>query len=92
MTGIDPALSTWTIVALQAAGLACACLLRVDRGLRRQSSYHRIFLVLLGLVALSTLYAAAWGPSPCLLSGATLAVTSLVATCDFDSGRKVLTR
>ena len=92
MTGLDPAVTVWAVVALQAAGLASACLLRVDRESRRQSSYHCVFLILLGLVGLSTLCAAAWGPIPCLLSGTTLAVMSLAATCDFESGRRVLVR
>ena len=92
MTGLDPAAAVWTVVALQAAGLLSACVLRVDRGSRRQTPYHCVFLVLLGLVGLSTLWAAAWGPIPCLFSGTTLAVMSLAATCDFESGRRVMVR
>jgi hypothetical protein len=92
MTGIDPVAVVWAVVAVQASGLLCACVLRVDRGPRRQSSYHCVFLVLLGLVGLSTLLAAAWGPIPCLLSGTSLAVMSLAATCDFQSGRRALAR
>jgi len=92
MTELDPIVAVWAVVALQAAGLLSACVLRVDRGSRRQTSYHCVFLVLLALVGLSTLLAAAWGPIPCLLSGTTLAIMSLAATCDFDSGRRALAR
>ncbi|HEV3005509.1 MAG TPA: hypothetical protein VGX78_13680 [Pirellulales bacterium] len=83
MITLESGLLIYGLVAVQAIGLAAACLTRIGERSARQASYHRIFWGCLSLAGLATFISMLVGPGTCLASGATLALMLLTATWDF---------
>ena len=88
MPHFDPVLTFWCLATVQILALASACLARMTEGSLREGHCQWICLACLSLAGLATMVSLAVGPTPCVFSGAALAVTILTAT--WDVGAAVL--
>ncbi|MBN2021656.1 MAG: hypothetical protein JW809_02590 [Pirellulales bacterium] len=77
------------VVAVQVVGLLFAGALRVAEGSRFQASCHRLFLLLLALVAVAAVASFSLEPGCWLSSGATLSLMAVAGTFDSGRGREV---
>lgn len=82
MPHLDPVLTFWCLATVQIAALMSACLVRMAEGSLRQARCQQVCLGCLALAGLATMTSLVMGPTPCVFSGAALAVTILTATWD----------
>ncbi len=71
------------LAAVQVFGLFASLGTRLSAGSRFEGKCRCLFVALLGLAGMGTLVALAMTPAYWVVSGASLSVMVLVATCDF---------
>ena len=79
------------LAIVHAIGLTSAFLARFSEGSHCQGRYQSIFLACLGIVGLATMASLQLNAGGWYLSGTTLALMVVAATCDFRSDRSPTT-
>jgi hypothetical protein len=87
-SGSDFSAVGWSIVALQTAGIICACFVRFAAPARFLRSGHALYFGLLALMAVATLVALSISPTAWFHSSAALGVMVLVALVDFGEPQR----
>ncbi|HQU45525.1 MAG TPA: hypothetical protein PK867_22110, partial [Pirellulales bacterium] len=75
MPSLDPVLTFWCLATVQVLALASACLARMAEGSLREARFQWFCLGCLSLAGVATMASLVVGPTPCVFSGAVLAVT-----------------
>ncbi len=83
MAYLETAIFGWGLGLVQVVGLLSAWLARLSEGSASQAWCHRVFVVCLGLMGLTTMAFVAIGARYWLASGATLSAMVLAAVWDF---------
>jgi len=79
----------WFVIFAQVAGLLSAAMTRASEGTKNQTSYQAVFLGAMLIVGLITIFGLQLGPGYWMISGTTLAVMLLMATCEVGSKIRV---
>jgi hypothetical protein len=79
---------TWSLLAIQTAGIASAWLTRLAEGSKLQSGSQAFFFLCLATLGVATAGSLTIGPGTCMSCGATLSVMAVAATCDFTNASR----
>ena len=79
----------WFVVFAQVAGLISAAMTRATEGTKSQTSYQAVFLGAMLIVGLITISGLRLGAGYWMISGTTLDIMLLMATCDLGSKIRV---
>jgi hypothetical protein len=73
----------WLVIVAQIAGVLSAAMTRISEGSKNQTSFQALFIGTLLAVGLITISGVRLGPAHWMISGTTMAIMLLLATCDF---------
>ncbi|HEX7450179.1 MAG TPA: hypothetical protein VF306_21650 [Pirellulales bacterium] len=85
MVWLNPVWLFWCLAVVHGVGLLSACLTRLSEGSAGHARLQRVFVGCLSLAGLATMASLTLGPNTCMVSGATLVVTILMATWDMGT-------
>jgi len=81
----------WLLLAVELLGLISAAAARFSEGTRGEAWSQRIFLAMMGVVGVATIFSLGVGPTCWPTAGATFSLMLLIATSDFGRASQATT-
>ena len=88
MAPMEGSYAFWLLLAVELLGLISAVAARLGEGSRGEAWAQRLFLAMMGVVGVATIFSLGFGPQYWPTAGATLSLMVLITTWDFGRARQ----